>query len=162
MAVTHIRLLNMFKIIMLLHDIIIGTLKENLSLSFQYGITMSNQVTGIMFPREEDSFDTISERQVHISIQFRETLLVHSTKDWHFFFLFIQCIPLIRNPDNGDFWLFATFHLALILFPFRQCKNHLIIWTLIKDIFGLLQQKSSHRLDLFLFISNFGTYGDFK
>ena len=72
-------------------------------------------------------------------------------------FSYIQWIPLYRNPDNGDFRLFATFCLAPILFPFRQCKIHRIIGTLIKDIFGLLQQKSSHRLEFFLFISNFGT-----
>ena len=74
----------------------------------------------------------------------------------------LQWIPLNCNPDNGDFRLFATFRLAPILFPFRQCKIHRIIGTLIKDIFGLLQQKSLHRLELFLFISNFGTYSEFK
>ena len=61
----------------------------------------------------------------------------------------IQWIPLNRNPDNRDFRLFATFCLAPILFPFRQCKIHWINGTLIKDIFGLLQEKSSHRLEFF-------------
>ena len=74
----------------------------------------------------------------------------------------VQWIPLYRNPGNGDFWLFATFRLAPILFLFRQCKIHWMIWTLMKDIFGLLQQKSPHRLEFFSFISNFGTYGEFK
>ena len=58
----------------------------------------------------------------------------------------VQWIPFNRNPDNSDFPLFATFCLAPILFSFRQCKIHRIIGTLIKDIFGSLQQKSSHRL----------------
>ena len=49
----------------------------------------------------------------------------------------IQLIPLYRNPDNGDFRLFATFHLAPVLFLFPQCKILWIIGTLIKDIFGL-------------------------
>ena len=84
-------------------------------------------------------------------------LQVTNSEATSYYVVYIQWIPLYRNPDNGDFRLFATFRLAPIFFPFRQCIIHQIIGTLIKDIFSLLQQKSLHRLRFFSFISNFGT-----
>ena len=132
-----------------------GTPPLLLSPTRAFGVRNTKKI--LVTPLRWVTFCHLGSRKIDTGIHKYNYRCIYSIID-----VIIQWIPLNCNPDNGDFRLFVTFLLAPILFPFRQCKIHQIIGTLIKDIFGLLQQKSLHRLKLFLFISNFETYSEFK